>query len=89
MPDESYYNPRSGDLFYLWGALSLLDHAREWCRSADGTLYLWTRDGSDPAGRLVEAKRRSTVFDVTDRAFITITNLAVTSRSIMPLKRGR
>ena len=73
--DEVYYRPRSGDFFYLWGTPGLLDNQREWHRSPDGTLRLWIRDGGDPAGHRVEAKRRMNVLVLEGRSYLTFKGL--------------
>lgn len=77
LPNDAMYNPTVNDLIYLWGAYSLLDHGREWFRDASGTLYLWTAAGDNPSTHLIEAKRRMDVFDLADRAYITICDLAM------------
>ncbi len=64
--------PAAGNYYYLtFGPLSSLDHSGEWQLNS-GTLSLWTPDGTNPSGHVVEAKHRTNAFDCTNRQYITI-----------------
>ena len=65
------------DHFFVWGKFSLLDSPSEWFHDTDGTLYLWTPDGSSPGGNLVEARKRDMAFDLRGRSYITLADLNV------------
>ena len=70
-----YYALTKQDYYYLWGTYAALDAPREWFRGADGSLYLWMPNSDNPSNHLVEAKRREYVFNLRDRAYITIEGL--------------
>ena len=70
---EKYETPRAGNPYYLSGKFVALDAAGEWYRDpTSGLLYLWTPGGDNPAGHVVEAKRRQHAFDLKGRSYIDI-----------------
>lgn len=65
---------------FVYGAASLLDADGEWLLqtnpAAPHVLHLRIAGGADPAGRLVELKRRSWCVNINGQNFITVSNLA-------------
>jgi hypothetical protein len=77
------YLPTQGNPFWLSGRYSELRAAGEWYRDpTTSRLYLWTPDDTDPSTHNVEAKRRISAFDLTDRSYITITGLNIFAATI-------
>jgi hypothetical protein len=60
---------------YISYLLQLLDEPNEWFRDSAGAVYLWAPDGGDPSHHLVEAKRRLTGFDLTNKSYVTLKGL--------------
>ncbi len=72
------YAPTAGNIYYLWGTLNALDTTGEWFNDATAkTLYLWTPNGDNPAGHVVEAKRRAYAFDVGAQSYIVLRGLRI------------
>lgn len=68
------------EFYYLTNCLGALDTAKEWFY--DGTkLYLYAPDGGTPAN--VEVKMRNYAFDLSDKSFITVSNLSVIAATII------
>ncbi len=67
------------DYYYLTGRLGALDAEKEWFY--DGTyIYLWAPGGSSPAN--VDVKMRNYAFDLSDKSYITISNISVFAATI-------
>jgi len=62
---------------YWKGALYLGFHKWSWCLQ-----YLWTAKSSNPAGNVVEAKKRQLAFDLHDRNYIIVKNISVFAASV-------
>ena len=74
--------PSPGNFYYLtFGPLSSLDSAGEWQLNS-GTLYLWTTDGSNPSGHVVEARHRTNAFDFTNRQYINLSGFDMFSAAV-------
>ncbi|HEX8577316.1 MAG TPA: T9SS type A sorting domain-containing protein, partial [Flavobacterium sp.] len=80
----TFYKPRAGDIFYLWGKYELLDTPGEWFRKPDeegGMLYLYFPPGVNPNNQVVEIKsageNRNYAFWIFDRSHITIKNIKI------------
>ncbi|HEX8549412.1 MAG TPA: T9SS type A sorting domain-containing protein [Cytophagaceae bacterium] len=71
------YALRAGDIYFLWGKYELLDAPREWFRRSDDTVFVYMPNGDSPNNHLVEAKKRSDIFALQDKAYITIRNLKI------------
>jgi hypothetical protein len=68
----------TGTLYYVYGALSLLDIPTEWFLDTIGqTLYLWTPDGASPTNHVVEIKNRTEAFQLDNHSYIVVTGLYV------------
>ena len=69
---QERHNPKSKKgVFYLVGALKLLDAPGEWYYDEEQqTLYLWAPDNADPNKLRVEAKARSLGLELTNRSWI-------------------
>jgi Carbohydrate binding domain./F5/8 type C domain. len=77
----SYYDPSAGNIYYLSGVRSALDAANEyWYDTADQRLYVWVPGGGVPSG--VEAKHRSTAFNLDGRSYIDVTGLQTFAANI-------
>jgi hypothetical protein len=62
-----------GSRFYLFNLLSLLDNPGEWYHDkTKNLLYLWCPDGTDPSGKVIEAKKREFAFNLSNKSYITI-----------------
>jgi len=73
---SSSYQPTTGNLYFLYGSLSLLDSASEWFQDpTTGKIYLWTPKGDNPASHLVEIASRKRVVDDNGQSYIQIQNL--------------
>ena len=67
-----------GTLYYVYGALSLLDIPTEWyLNTTSGTLYLWTPDGASPAAHVVEVKNRTSAFTLDNLSYVTVSGMYV------------
>ena len=77
-----YEVPEAGDEYYLTGKFQALDAPTEWFRDPDGTLYLWAQQSDNPAGHLVEAKRRDYAFDLSGRDFINVEDFGIFAATI-------
>jgi hemerythrin len=67
------------DSYYLTGRLGALDTRKEWFY--DGTtLYMWAPDDGIPAN--AEVKMRNYAFDLSDKSFITISNISIFAATI-------
>ncbi|HLG75196.1 MAG TPA: right-handed parallel beta-helix repeat-containing protein, partial [Ktedonobacteraceae bacterium] len=81
---DNYVQPEAGDVYIVWGKLSLLDTANEtFYDSSTGTLYLWTPNGDDPSNHTIEAKHRQHAFDLSGRSAITIENLSIIGADVI------
>ena len=70
-----YYNPLPNRPYYIFGAYGLLDAENEWWYSKEEQmLYVKIAGGENPdtAGAYLEAKKRSTAFDLSSCAYINI-----------------
>lgn len=68
--------------YYIFGHLNALDTAKEFFRDSAGTLYLWTADGTSPAGYTIEAKKREYAFNLTGRSYVTIKGISLKAATI-------
>ena len=67
--------PRKGDRFYVFGKKELLGAPGEWWWDpGPKTLYIWTPDGKDPAGR-VEAGQASWVLSLDGQSYVAVKGL--------------
>jgi Concanavalin A-like lectin/glucanases superfamily/Immunoglobulin I-set domain len=67
-----------GTLYYVYGALSLLDIPTEWyLNTASSTFYLWTPDGASPATHVIEIKARTSAFTLDNRSYVIVSGLYV------------
>ncbi|MBO9610572.1 MAG: right-handed parallel beta-helix repeat-containing protein [Paenibacillaceae bacterium] len=79
-----YYTPKSGNKYYLSGIKAALDTANEWWYdSANAQLYVWAPGGGDPSGNTVEAKRRTTAVDLSDKSYILINGIQTMAATIV------
>jgi hypothetical protein len=77
------YQVKSGNLYYLYGSLSLLNAEGEWYQDAGtGRIYLWAPNGDSPAGHQVEIAARKRVVDDAAQSYIQIKNLFTFSGGI-------
>lgn len=77
------YAVTTGDPYYLFGALALLDIPTEWyLDDAANTVYLWTPDGASPAGHTVEFKARASAFVLDGRSYVNLTGLNIFAAGI-------
>jgi hypothetical protein len=73
----------TGCLYYVYGALSLLDIPTEWYYSStSNTLYLWCSDGATPANHIVETKNRTSAFTLDGLSYVTVNGLYVFAAGI-------
>jgi hypothetical protein len=72
----------TGCLYYVYGALSLLDIPTEWYESSSGTLYLWAPDSASPATHIVETKNRTSAFTLDNLSYVTIDGIFVFAAGI-------
>lgn len=83
LPSCVSLNPNQRTSYALSGRLRLLGHPGQWFHDeAAGQLYLWTRDGDDPSGHTVEAKRREFGFDLTGRSYLTVSGVQLHATSL-------
>jgi len=75
--------PATGNPYYLFGLLSLLDTPGEWFIDApSNTLYLWPPQNDAPDPHLVETKKRDYAFDLSGLSYVTLQNLSLFACSI-------
>ncbi|MEK4351462.1 right-handed parallel beta-helix repeat-containing protein [Paenibacillus sp. FSL R5-0475] len=80
----TYYDPKSGNRYYLTGIKGALDTAKEWWYdSANGQLYLWAPGGGNPSTLMVEAKRRNNAFDLSGKSYISVKGIQITASTIV------
>jgi hypothetical protein len=80
---NSNYTPKAGNPYYLWGTLNALDTAGECFHdTTSNTLYLWTPQGDNPSGHVVEAKRRATAFDFGDQSYVVLRGVRIFSATL-------
>lgn len=75
---ESWYVPRQGNEYYLFGSRAGLDQPSEWALETYADHYqcfLWTTTPESPAGHLVEVKKRVHGFVLDNRCSILIEGL--------------
>lgn len=73
-----FYAADQFSLYYLYDKLELLDAPSEWyLDSSSQTAYLWTPDGSDPNGHLVEVDGPSAGFDLSNAAYVRLERLGI------------
>ncbi len=59
-------------------SLSAVDGAGKWYYDSGAqALYVWTSDSTSPNGKTMEASRRTTVVDITNKSYITLDGLTV------------
>ena len=71
----------TGCLYYVYGALSLLDIPTEWYQT-NTTLYLWTPDSASPTNHVVETKDRTNAFTLDHLSYVTINGIYVFAAGI-------
>jgi fibronectin type 3 domain-containing protein len=80
------FKVQTGNLFYLYGKLTLLDCAGEWYLDTNtDKLYLWTMASNSPSGHTVEAKMRDEAFVLDDRSYVSVKGLFVFAAGISML----
>ncbi len=78
-----FHNPAGGGDFFLVGAKEALDYDNEWYYDNDNnTLYLQTPDGELPDDGEVQMRRRKVCFNLNNKSYIHIKNIAVFGGSI-------
>lgn len=81
--DKNLSIKRLHNYYYLTGRMGALDVEKEWFY--DGTiLYLWAPGGKVPTN--VEVKMRNYAFDLSDKSYITISNINVFAATIITNK---
>lgn len=76
---EQYYHPRPGNEYILYGLKAFLDTEEEWYwDKVERKLYVKT----NPAGRLIESKRRETAVDLSGTTGVTLKSIAVKGATI-------
>jgi hypothetical protein len=84
---ESYYTPRAGNPYWLFGALDGLDIATEWCLKKTGPqnydCYLWCDGNDSPAGHLVEMKKRNHAFVLSNKTFIRLKGVLIFAAAVL------
>ena len=81
--------PTKGNAYYLTGKFTALDAPGEWYRDpATRQLYLWGPASDNPAGHVVEAKRRAWAFDLRDRDHLNITGFNIFAATIVSNPRS-
>ncbi|GAB4300228.1 MAG: hypothetical protein Fur0025_39710 [Oscillatoriaceae cyanobacterium] len=77
------HTPNEQDAYYLWGTLNALDAPTEWYYDADTSqVYLWAPNGQNPSDLQIEAKRRTTAFDLSEKSYITIEGIEIFGSNI-------
>jgi hypothetical protein len=73
-----YNSGAAGTLYYVYGALSLLDIATEWYLDIpNNKLYLWCPDGASPANHVIEIKMRNNAFTLDNRSYVVVSGIYV------------
>jgi len=81
---DTYVQPDAGDVYIVWGKLSLLDTANEtFYDSSTKKLYLWTPNSDNPSNHTIEAKHRQHAFNLNGRSAITIENLSIIGADVI------
>ncbi len=70
-----------GEPYFVTNTKGLLDKPGEWLRQ-DDTLFLNTSDGTSPASKRMEIKRRDYAFDLTGLSYIRIQGITVFAATI-------
>jgi hypothetical protein len=84
---SSSYFPEEEDPYWLFGALDGLDIATEWClkntapQSYD--CYLWCEGDDSPANHLVEVKKRSHAFNLSNKSHIQVKGLRIFAAAVL------
>ena len=82
-PDSYAYRLGKGSFYYLTDKLAALDHPGEWhLDEENGTVYLKTPDGDKPSDHMVEVRRRSLAFDLSDRSHVRIKGFRIFSATV-------
>ncbi len=85
--ESSHYFPEEGDPYWLFGALDGLDIATEWCLKKTGPqsydCYLWCEGNDSPTNHLIEVKKRSHAFDLSNKSYIRIKGLRIFAAAIL------
>lgn len=77
---EPYYHPRPGNAYYLYGLKAFLDADDEWYwDKAQRRLYL----KADPAGKLVESKRREIAVDLSGTKGVSWRGIAIVGATLV------
>jgi hypothetical protein len=80
---SSDYGSPKGTVYYVYGALSLLDTNTEWYLDGSSSkLYLWAPDSASPAQHIVEIKARTNAFTLDNRSNITVSGIYVFAAGI-------
>ncbi|MDF2921123.1 MAG: carbohydrate-binding cenc domain protein [Paenibacillaceae bacterium] len=75
LSESTFYTPRAGNNYYLYGSLQALDADKEWhYDQATSTLYL-AADSFDPTEAQLEAKARDYAFVLRDRSHIELSGI--------------
>lgn len=78
------YRPKANNPYFLWGKLEALDTPSEWfLDSKKSTIYLWMPEGDNPDNHLVEAKKRQSAFDLSNRSYISIEKINIFASTII------
>jgi autotransporter-associated beta strand protein len=75
-PTTTYYAPKAGNHYYLYGSVAAVDSQKEWYydSSAD-KLYFYAPGGGNPNGQTVEARTRNVGFDFGSQSYVQISGL--------------
>ena len=76
-----YRADSSGCLYYVYGALSLLDIPTEWYQT-NTTLYLWAPNSDSPGNHTVETKNRTNAFTLDNLSYVMLSNIYVFAAGI-------
>jgi len=78
------YGPIPGASYYISGLKVLLDAQKEWFYdSSTSRLYIYVPGGGSPADKTVEAKRRMTAIDLSNRSYINILDITIKASTIV------
>lgn len=75
-PDNEWAAATPNRRYYLVGVLGALDSAGEAFLDGSG-VYVWVPNSTNPSSHVVEVKRRPYVFDLSNRAYITLQGLTL------------
>lgn len=79
----SWYDPKAGNKYYLYGKKAALDTANEWFYdTATSTLYFWAPSGVNPNTLNVKMKQRNYAFNISSKSYITIKGFNIFSCTI-------